>query len=219
MRKGFNRPILVICRTNINVQELTVEAALTGKREHIYHAVMTDPHTAAQLTLDKIWAMCDDLIEAHQKAGLLGKFAPTLKNTGRSYAGTGDRVVAKLCAENATLPKSWSDLSLTLEFENLANTAQEAAVAIVANATGFKQRTVRTKLGAGKRASQKIRLSDGELPTDVLQIDVLPQTPNVFGRGLSLGLRTTLEIPSGGEVLIPVTLAGFSAGDIAPACR
>ena len=39
-------------QTNINVQELTVEAALTGKREHVYHAAMLDPHTAAELDLD-----------------------------------------------------------------------------------------------------------------------------------------------------------------------
>ena len=51
--------------TNINVQSLTVEAALTGKREHIYHAAMLDPHTAAELTLDEIWSMVDELIEAH----------------------------------------------------------------------------------------------------------------------------------------------------------
>jgi len=53
--------------TNINVQLLAVEAALTRKREHIYHAAMLDPHTAAELPIDKIVAMCDDLIEAHGK--------------------------------------------------------------------------------------------------------------------------------------------------------
>lgn len=52
--------------TNVNVQELTVEAALTGKREHVYHAAMLDPHTAAELTLDEIWAMVDDLLDAHE---------------------------------------------------------------------------------------------------------------------------------------------------------
>ena len=51
--------------TNINVQLLTIEAALTRKREHIYHAAMLDPHTAAELPIDRIVAMCDDLIEAH----------------------------------------------------------------------------------------------------------------------------------------------------------
>jgi alpha-galactosidase len=68
--------LAAICQTNINVQALTVEAALTGRREHIYHAVMLDPHTATVLTLDKIWAMCDELIAAHQKQGLLGEVKP-----------------------------------------------------------------------------------------------------------------------------------------------
>ncbi|KAA8786540.1 alpha-glucosidase/alpha-galactosidase [Paenibacillus amylolyticus] len=52
-------------RTNINTQLLTIEAAITGKKEHIYHAAMLDPHTAAELSMDDIVAMCDDLIEAH----------------------------------------------------------------------------------------------------------------------------------------------------------
>lgn len=52
-------------RTNINVQLLTVEAARTLKKEHIYHAAMLDPHTSAELSIDDIIAMCDDLIEAH----------------------------------------------------------------------------------------------------------------------------------------------------------
>jgi alpha-galactosidase len=51
--------------TNINVQSLTVEAALTGKREHIYHAAMLDPHTAAELDLEQIWNLVDELIEKH----------------------------------------------------------------------------------------------------------------------------------------------------------
>jgi alpha-galactosidase len=57
--------LAAMCQTNINVQSLTVEAALTGKREHIYHAAMLDPHTAAELDLDQIWHLVDDLIEAH----------------------------------------------------------------------------------------------------------------------------------------------------------
>ncbi|WP_397356858.1 hypothetical protein [Paenibacillus sp. N3.4] len=52
-------------RTNINTQLLTLEAAATGKKEHIYHEAMLDPHTAAELSIDDIVAMCDDLIEAH----------------------------------------------------------------------------------------------------------------------------------------------------------
>ena len=57
--------LAAIIRTNVNVQELTVEAALTGKREHIYHAAMLDPHTSAELTIDEIYSLVDDLIEAH----------------------------------------------------------------------------------------------------------------------------------------------------------
>ncbi len=52
-------------RSNINVQLLTIEAALTLKKEYIYYAAMTDPHTSAELSIDDIKAMCDDLIEAH----------------------------------------------------------------------------------------------------------------------------------------------------------
>ncbi|NOU89264.1 alpha-galactosidase [Paenibacillus sp. LMG 31460] len=54
-------------RTNINTQLLTIEAAITRKREHIYHAAMLDPHTSAELSMDDIVAMCDELIEAHGK--------------------------------------------------------------------------------------------------------------------------------------------------------
>jgi alpha-galactosidase len=57
--------LTAIIRTNLNVQELTVQALLTENREHVYQAAMMDPHTAAELDLDQIWALVDDLIEAH----------------------------------------------------------------------------------------------------------------------------------------------------------
>jgi len=50
---------------SIAVQELTVEAALTVKKQPIYQAAMMDPHTAAELSLDEIWELVDDLINAH----------------------------------------------------------------------------------------------------------------------------------------------------------
>lgn len=53
--------------TNINPQLLAIEAARTKKREAIYHAVMLDPHTSAELSIDDIRALCDELIEAHGK--------------------------------------------------------------------------------------------------------------------------------------------------------
>ena len=54
---------------NINCQLLTIEAAVTGRKEHVYQAAMLDPHTGAELSPDDIISMCDDLIEAHTKAG------------------------------------------------------------------------------------------------------------------------------------------------------
>jgi alpha-galactosidase len=57
--------LAALMMTNVNVQSLTIEAALTGNREHVYHAAMLDPHTAAELSLDQIWSLVDDLLEAH----------------------------------------------------------------------------------------------------------------------------------------------------------
>jgi alpha-galactosidase len=57
--------LTALMRTNINVQELTVRALVEENRDHIYHAAMMDPHTAAELDLEQIWNLVDDLIEAH----------------------------------------------------------------------------------------------------------------------------------------------------------
>ena len=57
--------LAALMQTNLNVQGLTVEAALTGKREHIYHAALLDPHTAAELDPDQIYKLVDALIAAH----------------------------------------------------------------------------------------------------------------------------------------------------------
>ena len=57
--------LAALMMTNINVQTLTVEAIVTGRKEHVYHAAMMDPHTAAELNLDQIWRMVDELLEAH----------------------------------------------------------------------------------------------------------------------------------------------------------
>jgi alpha-galactosidase len=51
--------------TNINVQLLTIEAAVTKSKDKIYQAAMLDPHTASELSIDDIVSMCDELIEAH----------------------------------------------------------------------------------------------------------------------------------------------------------
>lgn len=51
--------------TNINVQLLTIEAAVTRKKEHIYQAAMLEPHTASELSVDDIIKLVDALIDAH----------------------------------------------------------------------------------------------------------------------------------------------------------
>ena len=57
--------LAALIQTNVNVQALTVEAALTGTREHVYHAAMLDPHTAAELSLSEIHELVNVLLDAH----------------------------------------------------------------------------------------------------------------------------------------------------------
>jgi alpha-galactosidase len=57
--------LAALMQTNINVQALTVEAVLQQNPERIYQAAMLDPHTAAELDLDQIWALVNDLLTAH----------------------------------------------------------------------------------------------------------------------------------------------------------
>ena len=72
--------LTALIRTNINVQELTVEALLTENREHIYHAAMLDPHTAAELDLEQIWTLVDDLLAGH------GDWLPEWARVGKKQA-------------------------------------------------------------------------------------------------------------------------------------
>ena len=57
--------LIAIMRSNINVQELTVKALIAQDRQYVYHAAMMDPHTGAELDLEQIWQMVDELIDAH----------------------------------------------------------------------------------------------------------------------------------------------------------
>jgi alpha-galactosidase len=65
-RSGALPPQLAaLIQTNVNVQGLTVEAALSGSRDHVYHGAMLDPHTGAELSLAEIHELVDLLLEAH----------------------------------------------------------------------------------------------------------------------------------------------------------
>ena len=67
VRVGALPPQLAaLMQTNINVQALAVEAALTGRREHVHHAALLDPHTAAELDPEQIAALVDELLDAHR---------------------------------------------------------------------------------------------------------------------------------------------------------
>ena len=57
--------LTALLRTNVNVQELTVAALVNERRDHVYHAALMDPHTAAELDPAQICEMVDQLIEAH----------------------------------------------------------------------------------------------------------------------------------------------------------
>ena len=57
--------LAALIQTQVNVQSLTVEAVLSGRRDHVVHAAMLDPHTAAELDLEQIASMVDELLEAH----------------------------------------------------------------------------------------------------------------------------------------------------------
>jgi alpha-galactosidase len=59
------RHLAALMQTNVNVQGLTVQAALTGSVEPAYHAAMLDPHTGAELPLDEIVRLVDELLAAH----------------------------------------------------------------------------------------------------------------------------------------------------------
>jgi alpha-galactosidase len=71
--------LTALIRTNVNVQELTVAALMAQDREHLYHAAMLDPHTAADLDLDQIWTLVDDLLVAH------GDWIPGWARPGRQH--------------------------------------------------------------------------------------------------------------------------------------
>jgi len=64
---GLPPQLTALMRSNINVQELTVQALLSEKREHIYHAAMMDPHAGAELDLGQIWSLVDKLLVAHDQ--------------------------------------------------------------------------------------------------------------------------------------------------------
>ncbi|KQX08141.1 MULTISPECIES: alpha-glucosidase/alpha-galactosidase [unclassified Leifsonia] len=52
-------------RTYLSVAQLTIDAALTGDAELVRRAVLVDPNASSSITPEQIWALCDELTDAH----------------------------------------------------------------------------------------------------------------------------------------------------------
>lgn len=208
--------LAAICRTNINVQSLTVEAALTGNRDAVYHAVMLDPHAGATLTLDKIWAMCDELIAAHQAVGLLGDFQPVVKNTGRAAAGITDRVIARLLP-SANLDR---ECELTLVVENPRDVEFSAEFHLGSSGSPIESSDpVRVEVGAGKTRRVPVIVRFVSEPGDAEDIHLSTEAAGVLAVGARLSRRIVLETRGGKRSEFALTLAGFPAAKGEIACN
>jgi len=180
--------LAAIIRTNVNVQELAVEAAVTGRRDYIYQAVMADPHAATVLTLDQMWAMCDELIEAHQKDGFLGEFAPVARNTGKPlsdvsrvflsikpegepFSGGSKTAAFHLVAENET-PDAFSG-EVEVEVAGVAATVSPSA--------GFK-----IDMGVGESIQIPFTVECREEITGDVKIAILSPSQETIERGYLL---------------------------------
>lgn len=207
--------LAAICQTNINVQGLTVEAALTGNRDAVYHAVMLDPHASATLTLDKIWAMCDELIAAHQEAGLLGSFKPVVKNTGRAAAGIADRVIARLLP-SANLDQ---DCELNLVVENPRLTDFSAKFQIGSTGTPLEPCApiaIQAKAGETIRHPVKIRFTTP--PGQSEKILLSTDATDTLTLGVNLSHRAILQTRGGAKAPFALDLAGFPAAEGTISC-
>jgi alpha-galactosidase len=190
--------LAAICRTNVNVQDLTVEAALTKQREYIYQAVMMDPHTSTTLTLDKIWAMCDEMIEAHQKDGYMGEFAPVIKNTGRAYKGTGDRAIARLKTQGTFSFEAGSTNELQLQIDNPGNEPICTAIGFTSSVEGVRINAMEINVSANSNQSFPVLVSLQTAVKQPIDIDLKTDGSEVLLRGLSLSPRKILEKDSAG---------------------
>ena len=198
--------LAAICRTNVNVQELTVEAALTQQREYIYQAVMMDPHTSATLTLDKIWAMCDELIEAHQKDGYLGEYAPVIKNTGRAYRGTGDRALAYLELGDAFSFEAGSTNDLQLHIENPGTEPLICTFDFSSSIDGIRTPAIDVNVAPATTTRYPLAISIEKATDCSIEIEVHSNVSNVLCRGLMVSPRQVLKTDDSGRSIFEIQL-------------
>jgi|GEM_PF-4749 len=203
--------LAAIIHTNLNVQELTVEAAVTGQREYIYQAVMMDPHTATVLTLDKIWAMCDELIEAHQKDGYLGEFKPVVRNTGKPLREI-SRVHLSLEAKGlpfigAESRKGTFDIVAENETDNDFDGEIELS-AKGADITFSPSNRVRITVAAGQTARVAVAAEAAQEIEGDLKIAISSSSKETVERDFALPQRKKFDLPSdaSGTKRLPFTV-------------
>ncbi|WPJ96456.1 alpha-glucosidase/alpha-galactosidase [Coraliomargarita algicola] len=203
--------LAAICMTNVNVQRLTVTAALSGQRESIYHAAMADPHTAATLPLDKIWAMCDELIEQHQKDGYLGDFESVIPGTGRAFAGVGDRVIVSAKASGAQLDVAGSALQLEINVENPNPEATQVTLQIVPASAAVVLEKTEVRIEVPAESTQSL-VVNGTLKTAITEptdIDLTTDAEGLLLIGATLIPRDRIEVQEDGYSHFEMSLSGF----------
>lgn len=208
--------LAALCQTQVNVQELTVEAALTGQREFIYHAAMLDPHTSATLPLDRIWAMCDELIEAHQADGYLDEFAPVMKNSGRAFAGTGDTVISRLTCEDVFCPDPGAGHRLKAVVENPSATEREIELMISPEGEqiaviGSAMQTV--SIPPSETTAVIFEVENRAEVKTPYRVELQSASAGVFCQDLLLKPQPQLTPGADGKVTFELTLSGFPAGE------
>ncbi len=207
--------LAALCMTSVNVQRLTVDAALTGKREHIYHAAMLDPHTSATLTVDRIWALCDELIEAHQADGFLGEFAPVIRNTGRSYAGVGDRVIARALPRGLKLDEAGSQFELDVRVENpgVTEASVDLELAPESDAVTFANPRVSLEVPAGGMANEVVIANVVRATSSGVRVDLRSSDSRVLALAAILLPRERLKTNDEGAAKFALQLSGFPCAE------
>lgn len=208
--------LAALIHTNLNVQELAVEAAVTKKRDLIYQAVMMDPHTSTVLTLDKIWAMCDELIEQHQKDGYLGQFAPVAKNTGKPLAAL-SRVFLSIEPEGVPFLGDTSKAGFQLVAKNETDKAFSGTVEVGVSDPAVEfvgSNTLQVEVAAGETLQVPFALNKtGEFDGDIT-LSILSLSPETIEKDLCLPKREVIEIPVGeGKTALEVKWSGNTVAE------
>ena len=171
---------------------------------------MADPHTATVLTLDKIWAMCDELIDAHQRDGFLGAFQPVARNTGKPLSEV-SRVFLSIQPEGMPFSSNSSNASVQLVAENETGETFSGEVEIeVAGVPAAidPSGTLSLNLAAGECTKIPFTIQRQAAIDDDVQVSIRSRSLKTIERGFSLPKRTQIHVPGSvsGESRHPITV-------------